>query len=454
MRRGSAPRAPSVERSGTVKTGPAASSASIAAGPRRSKKRLRTCWIGRWAVWRLPAAAKAFILTADVAAAAIAIVVAVVGGGADRGQWIRLGLLVTLGVGYVQLTSRVEVLRRYLTTNQGTAVNVTAVWAIPAALTLPVSLAVTVNVALTGHALLWTARRKISHPYRVMFVGAAAGLATMTASGIAGAMGTRHAMIFSEWRLPAGLGLLAAVAAYALVNAVVMAAGVYLATRPARVFEVMLGREDWALEGVTLILGVFVADQLWRMPWVVPAVAGAVLLVQRSMLVSRLRAAAETDSKTGLLQPAIWEARARKELEHAARQHTTAAVLMIDLDYFKQINDTHGHRAGDAVLRAVADCLRAELRSYDVIGRHGGEEFAVLLPETDVAAANRIAERIRARVASAPLEGIPVTTSIGVSSYPQHGGDLPDLFDAADKSMYAAKHAGRNCVASSARFNP
>ena len=121
---------------------------------------------------------------------------------------------------------------------------------------------------------------------------------------------------------------------------------------------------------------------------------------------------------------------------------------MLDLDHFKQVNDQRGHAVGDQVLASVGAALRGVLRSRDFAGRNGGEEFAVLLPDTDVAAALEIAERIRAAIAeiSVPGTDVSVTASIGVAGFPDHASTLDRLERLADAALYVAKRQGRNRV--------
>jgi diguanylate cyclase (GGDEF)-like protein len=130
---------------------------------------------------------------------------------------------------------------------------------------------------------------------------------------------------------------------------------------------------------------------------------------------------------------------------------------MVDLDKFKRLNDTHGHRAGDDVLAAVGECLRATLRQADLGGRFGGEEFTVLLPDTNVIDTIAIAERIRMAIAALHITAIDkdsghivisdVTASIGAATYPHHGATVQDCLRVADNYVYQAKHQGRNSVA-------
>jgi diguanylate cyclase (GGDEF)-like protein len=125
---------------------------------------------------------------------------------------------------------------------------------------------------------------------------------------------------------------------------------------------------------------------------------------------------------------------------------------MFDLDHFKLVNDTYGHAAGDHVLRAVATMCESELRGVDLLGRVGGEEFAVLLPETPLAGAVTIAERLREQFAAAPVvfagNDIPVTASFGVTVWSEADGDIAPAMKRADGALYRAKAAGRNRVVS------
>jgi diguanylate cyclase (GGDEF)-like protein len=180
-------------------------------------------------------------------------------------------------------------------------------------------------------------------------------------------------------------------------------------------------------------------------------------VVQRGFVRVLVRAEARqrefsiTDELTGVPNRRHVVAQARQVLEIALRYRRELSVLMLDLDRFKEVNDTRGHAAGDAVLKAVAACLHGNLRRADILGRHGGEEFVVLLPETDAAGAVEVAERIRSRVEGLPIGledgNASVTVSIGVSAL-SPGEEIP--FDAllrrADEAMYHAKRAGRNRV--------
>lgn len=145
-----------------------------------------------------------------------------------------------------------------------------------------------------------------------------------------------------------------------------------------------------------------------------------------------------------------------EELARAARYHRELALLWIDFDHFKDINDTFGHAAGDAVLKHVSHLLFEGIRGVDAIGRFGGEEFVILLPEMGVEEAREAAERLRLKVFETPVpletgDTVPLTISIGVSVYPDHGLSSRALCAAADRAMYDAKAAGRNCVMMASR---
>jgi diguanylate cyclase (GGDEF)-like protein len=157
------------------------------------------------------------------------------------------------------------------------------------------------------------------------------------------------------------------------------------------------------------------------------------------------------DALTGLYNRRFLEDSLSRELARAGRQQRPLAVLMFDVDHFKRFNDSHGHPGGDALLSAVGKLLRQECRAADIPCRYGGEEFTVIMPETDAAAAQVQAERIRHAVAALAVrhEGRPlsaVTASLGIAVFPQHASLQDALLDAADEALYRAKAGGRNQV--------
>jgi diguanylate cyclase (GGDEF)-like protein len=174
------------------------------------------------------------------------------------------------------------------------------------------------------------------------------------------------------------------------------------------------------------------------------------ILMTKERADNELIRTASVDSLTGLFNRRSFMEAAQRELHRAERQHLQTCVLMLDLDHFKNVNDSYGHPTGDLVLASFADVLHASLRPFDVIGRYGGEEFCVLLPGTGIGEATTIAERIRNISSQTPVEAraatIPYTVSIGVVQAPPGVITLDDLVDRADKALYQAKASGRNCV--------
>lgn len=175
-------------------------------------------------------------------------------------------------------------------------------------------------------------------------------------------------------------------------------------------------------------------------------------ITARKCLEDELKRQARIDFLTGLSNRRYFMEQAEFELHRAVRYGKPLSLLMMDIDFFKRINDSHGHKLGDSVLEKLAEVCRRLLREVDIIGRVGGEEFAILLPETDKDEAAEVAERLRAELAAArtplPAGGLPVrfTVSIGVTTLASADDNLDILFHLADKALYAAKNAGRNRV--------
>jgi two-component system cell cycle response regulator len=188
-------------------------------------------------------------------------------------------------------------------------------------------------------------------------------------------------------------------------------------------------------------------------------IKAAVMAIQRAQVIetaksenARLEVLAHTDPLTQVVNRRALFTRLGAELDRAKRYQSVMSVLMLDIDHFKDVNDTHGHLAGDDVLREVAGLLQSAIRSVDVVARFGGEEFVVVLPETPLAGAVTFAERIRAQIEMHPFcpeQGpFSITVSVGVAAFPSEGVEsIEDLFARADDALYRAKAEGRNAVA-------
>jgi diguanylate cyclase (GGDEF)-like protein len=166
-------------------------------------------------------------------------------------------------------------------------------------------------------------------------------------------------------------------------------------------------------------------------------------------LFQQVRALADTDPLTELLNRRRFSELAEVEFARAKRYSNPIAVIMLDIDHFKQVNDTYGHGVGDQVLKAIAERLRA-VRVSDILARYGGEELVALCPETSAEEAERLAERLCLALRERDIETtegpIPITASIGVATLERGVENLDALIDRADQALYAAKSAGRNCV--------
>lgn len=179
--------------------------------------------------------------------------------------------------------------------------------------------------------------------------------------------------------------------------------------------------------------------------------ATAAIAIDNARLFAEAQRHATIDELTGVWNRRSFFEHAGREFQRSHRTLHPLAVLMIDIDYFKSINDTYGHAVGDQALRGLAERCRSQLRSIDIIGRYGGEEFAVLLPETDIEAAEHIAERLRCVVEQTSIMTsrgpLSLTISVGVAVYrPGDQTNLEVVIDYADRALYIAKRSGRNCV--------
>lgn len=401
-----------------------------------------------WALWRLPA--RAVLLVLGVQAVAIAVTVA----GLELPQppriWLAAGL-VGLSVVHTELATMIERARRRAT--ETSYFDLSSVWTFAAAVLLPPA-ATAVVIAVVYLHLWHRVWRPAGLPlHRHVYTTATVLLAAAAAHAVVGPVGLPS----TPDDLPGVAAVAAAVLVYGLVNQVLVVWVLAWAQPGADRRELAGSWDDHTVELATICMGALTAVSLASTPGLVVLVLPPILVLHRAVLVRQLEQAVHTDAKTGLLTATAWRARAEQAVARARRSRGTVGVLILDLDHFKEVNDEHGHLAGDEVLAAVAAELRAGVRRHDLVGRFGGEEFVVLLPDLPAGASgrvelSRVAERLRVRIAElkVALPGGEVigglSVSVGGAAFPVDGPELDQVLRAADGSLYAAKRAGRNLV--------
>jgi diguanylate cyclase (GGDEF)-like protein len=357
-------------------------------------------------------------------------------------EWLFFAILLGSAVVQTELSVKAERMRRFLARNPH--VSVTSVWFFAATLSMPAVLASVLAVLLYAHLWVRTAEGVPGTRLYRATCSVATNVVTIFATHFV-------AGLFGASGVPGAAGTVAAGLTFMLVNTLLVMIGFKL-HEPARPILSFAGSvPENLLDASTLCLGGVAAALLASRPWLVPLLVPPLVLLHRGELGRRLELR-NRDDKTGLLTIARWRERAEAELSRAARAGGDCGILMIDLDHFKRVNDTHGHLAGDDVLRAVAEAVRSEVRIYDSVGRFGGEEFVVLLPGIGRVHSVAVAERIRDAVAELAvvvadgtrIDGLSV--SIGVAVRPAAGRDVDSVLGAADKAVYEAKNSGRNRV--------
>ena len=167
--------------------------------------------------------------------------------------------------------------------------------------------------------------------------------------------------------------------------------------------------------------------------------------------VNELSALVATDALTGLYNFRHFKTMLQNEMDRSKRSGIPTSLAMVDLDHFKRVNDTYGHEVGNQALQHLADILMSEVRTTDIVCRYGGEEFAMIFPETHLNLAVKVADRIRNEIASRPLQiedgEVTITASMGISVYMKTSIlDIDDFIESVDKYLYEAKQSGRNCI--------
>ena len=334
----------------------------------------------------------------------------------------------------------------------GVVKDVYAVWELPIVFLLPGLYALIVP-AIRLTMTQWRVRRAPAYKrvYTVAAIGIAYGCARMVYIGLLPAHVDPRAYLWSHtsmWLIAAGCGALAQWA----INQGLIGAVFRLENPGASIKHRLFAKEMLHNDATELCAALLVAVGM-TISYVTLIIAlPLATLLQRSFRHAQLLNEARADAKTGLLNAATWEREAGAEIARAVRTSTPLAVALLDLDRFKQINDTHGHLLGDEVLRAIATTMTGVLRDYDLAGRFGGEEFVMLLPQTRATDAFRIAERVRDHIARLPIvsptgERVQVTASIGVAALDAGSSrELTELLAAADAALYRAKASGRDQV--------
>ena len=327
-----------------------------------------------------------------------------------------------------------------------------AVWLLPIALLLPPAYVMVTVIVLRGylHARVWRAQL-LKNVYTTAALGLAYGGASLVHRVVLHATTDTNVTPtqFTGGTLAATSLVLAALT-YWTVNAVLIGAIVVMTAGADALRGFLKDREGLVVDVVAGCLGTLAAVSWATEPMLAILLVPPVLLLQHQLF-SGLRQAVRTDLLTDVANPQYWREVAGREVERAAASDDHLAILMIDVDHFKSVNDRYGHLAGDEVLAAVARTIAQALRPRDLVGRLGGEEFGAVLSGLNLLDAEGAAERLRTevrdiRVRADSGDWISVTVSVGVSELSVTGGDLHRLLDAADTALYAAKAAGRDCV--------
>jgi diguanylate cyclase (GGDEF)-like protein len=400
--------------------------------------------IRNWDWWRLPWPLRSYVGAVPLAA------VALVAYAASQTTWHstdagRFFLLLGAGLVSVAATPRIAygqgaIVRDFLT-----------VWVLPIAVLLP-----PVYAMVTPAPLLVLTQWRVHKgtPHRRVFTAGAIGIAYGAGSLAFHALPASFAgdSVGSSWH---ALSWTLAVATCEIIgwlgHHALLIVAIKLSDRTARLANLELNAEALHADFAQIDLGVVTTVVVGVNPVLAVIAVPTVLLARRFMMHAQLLAKSRLDTKTGLLNASTWESEAEAEIARAIRTRSPVSVALIDIDHFKVVNDTYGHLAGDIVLRAVSEAIREHLRSYDVAGRFGGEEFVVLLPQAGEADALAIADRLRTHIASLaiPIEDaastcVRLTVSVGIAALDGTARELTDLLAAADSALYYAKENGRN----------
>jgi len=399
-----------------------------------------------WAWWQLPWLLRCYVGLVPVTAAALTCVAAAqtTWRAADVAKFVLL-----LGCGLISVAATPRVVYRH----GGMTRDFITVWVLPIAILLPPFYAMVTPIPLYVLTQFWVFRGIV---YRRVFTVAAIALAYGGASVLFRAFPAS----FAGETIGTGMHALTWAVAVAIAEQVgrrghqiLIMGGIKLSNPAARVVPQELNREALVADFTEFDLGVLITIVVAVNPVLAIFAVPTVLLVRRFMMHGQLLAQSRIDTKTGLLNSSTWEREAATEITRAVRTGIPLALALVDIDHFKLVNDTYGHLVGDKALRAVTDALRSQLRAYDLAGRFGGEEFAILLPHAREVDALNVAERLRVHIAdlSIPVRDndesgpfVKVTISVGVAALDGGNRELNDMLATADAALYHAKESGRN----------
>lgn len=404
----------------------------------------RTRATTRWHIWSLPRPALRLVLAVDVLAVAIAVLVTA-RTAITRAELGWFGLLALAAVAHLEVARGIE-RRRERAVEGAPYTNLKSLWVFAGLLLVPLPLVIALTVLTYGHCWVRVYGPAIAH--RKIYSAATFILASVAAEAVlrAGGLAAVPRLPDTAWSL---LIIVAAATTWWLVN-LALVVGVILLAAPSTTARQALGNlADQLVVAAALGLGVTVATLLAVMPWAALAPLAAVLCVHRDLLLPQYERQARTDAKTGLATSTHWAGEVTAALRRAELTGTSVAVLILDLDGFKTINDRHGHLAGDEALLAIVDAVRAEVRGEDLIARYGGDEVLIMMPGIGAADLPAAIDRLRVRIAGTPItltrssQGpatITVTTSIGGATFPGDGATHDQLLLVADDRLYTDKH--------------
>ena len=411
-----------------------------------TRRLLKYAVVRDWAWWQLPAVLRSYVGAVPVVA------LVMIAYATSQTTWtgpdlMKFLLLLVCGMVSVAATPRVAYLKAGVTRDFLTA------WVLPVAILLPPVYAMLTPIPLQV-LTQWRVHKGVV--YRRVFTAGAISLTY----GAASLLFRQFPDSFAGSSIGSGTHAITWVLAVAVCELVggfghkfLIMGAIKLSDPSVRLAELALNREALQADFAEFDLSVLITVVVAVTPVLAIAAVPTVLLARRFIMHAQLLAASRIDTKTGLLNASTWEREAEVEISRAVRMRIPLAVALVDIDHFKVVNDTYGHLVGDKALRAVTDGLRGQLRGYDLAGRFGGEEFAVLLPQAREQDALNVAERLRAHIAglSIPVDDgdesagfVRLTISVGVASLDGESRELTDLLAAADAALYHAKETGRN----------